>query len=143
MPLCGTVVVMSSQKLPGPKDIKAAAQAAAETAQSISGGAMRIPPATLQLVNQLPDLIENMATATVRLNEALDRAERYMALADPMVRTMDRLLPQLEAVVATSDEAFKTLSSLPGVSTIGRFAGGAASSSRKRPAAKRTQPRSK
>jgi ABC-type transporter Mla subunit MlaD len=134
---------MTSQKLPGPKDIKAAAQAAAETAQSISGGAMRIPPATLQLVNQLPELLENMATATARLNEAIDRAERYMALADPMVRTMDRLLPQLEAVVATSDEAFKTLSSLPGVSAIGRFAGGSASSSRKRATPKATKPPSK
>jgi hypothetical protein len=47
---------------------------------------------------------------------------------------MDRLLPQLESLVATSDEVFKTVSSLPGVSTIGRIAGGTTSpKTRKRP----------
>jgi len=138
------VVLMTSHKVPGPKDIKAAAQTAAETAQSIAGGAMRIPPATIQLASQLPDLLENLATATERLNEAIDRAERYMALADPMIRTMDHMLPQLEALVATGDEVFKTVSSLPGVSTIGRFAsGGSTPSTRKRPPPKGTQPRSK
>jgi ABC-type transporter Mla subunit MlaD len=125
---------MTSRRTPGPKEIKAAAQAAAESAQSIAGGAMRIPPATIQLAGQLPDLLENIATATERLNEAVDRAERYLALADPMIRTMDRLLPQLESLVATSDEVFKTVSSLPGVSTIGRIAGGTTSpKTRKRP----------
>ena len=135
---------MTSQKVPGPREIKAAAQAAAETAQSIAGAAMRVPPATIQLASQLPDLLENLATATERLNEAIDRAERYMALADPMIRTMDHMLPQLEALVAASDEVFKTVSSLPGVSTIGRFASGSpTSSTRKRPPPKGTQPRSK
>jgi ABC-type transporter Mla subunit MlaD len=135
---------MTSHKVPGPKDIKAAAQAAAETAQSIAGDAMRIPPATIQLASQLPDLLENLAAATERLNEAIDRAERYMALADPMIRTMDHMLPQLEALVARGDEVFKTVSSLPGVSTIGRFASGASTTSpRKRPPPKGTQPRSK
>ena len=134
---------MTSQKVPGPREIKAAAQAAAETAQSIAGAAMRVPPATIQLASQLPDLLENLATATERLNEAIDRAERYMALADPMIRTMDHILPQLEALVATSDEVFKTVSSLPGVSTIGRFAGGPTSSTRKRPRAKGAEPRAK
>jgi methyl-accepting chemotaxis protein len=123
---------MTSRKTPGPKEVKAAAQAAAETAQSIAGGAMRIPPATLQIAAQLPDMLENIATATERLNEAIDRAERYLALADPMIRTMDHLLPQLESLVATSDEVFKTVSSLPGVSTIGRLAGGPTPSTRKR-----------
>lgn len=126
------MIVMTSRKTPGPKEVKAAAQAAAETAQSIAVGAMRIPPATIQIASQLPDLLENMATATERLNQAIDRAERYMALADPMVRTMDRLLPQLETLVATGDEVFKTVSSLPGVSTIGRLAS-PTSSTRKRP----------
>jgi ABC-type transporter Mla subunit MlaD len=135
---------MTSQKVPGPREIKAAAQAAAETAQSIAGSAMRIPPATIQLASQLPDLLENLATATERLNEAIDRAERYMALADPMIRTMDHMLPQLEALVATGDEVFKTFSSLPGVSTIGRFASGSPTSvARKRHPPKGTQPRSK
>lgn len=134
---------MTSRRTPGPKDIKAAAQAAAETAQSIAGGAMRLPPATIQLASQLPVLIENMATATARLNDAIDRAERYLALADPMIRTMDHLLPQLERLVATSDEVFKTVSSLPGVSTIGRLAGGPTSSTRKRPPPKGTQRGSK
>ena len=135
---------MTSQKVPSPREIKAAAEAAAETAQSIAGGAMRIPPATIQLVGQLPDLLENLAAATERLNQAIDRAERYMALADPMIRTMDHMLPQLEKLVATSDEVFKAVSSLPGVSTLGRFApGGSTSSTRKQPPPKRTQPRSK
>ncbi len=74
---------MTSRKTPGPKEVKAAAQAAADTVQSIAGGAMRIPPATAQLAGQLPDLLENLVSATERLNEAIDRAERYMALADP------------------------------------------------------------
>jgi hypothetical protein len=110
-----------SQKIPGPKDIKAAAQAAAETAQSVANSAMRIPPASIQLANQVPDLIENLATATERLNEAIDRAERFLALADPMLRTMDAVLPQLEALVATGNDVFTAVSSLPGVSTVGRF----------------------
>ncbi len=134
---------MTKQKIPGPREIKAAAQAAAETAQTIAGDAMRIPPATVQLAGQFPELLENMATATARLNEAIDRAERYMALADPMLRTMDRMLPQLETLVATGDDAFKALSSLPGVSSLGRFTGGSSSSTRKRATPKRTQPPSK
>jgi ABC-type transporter Mla subunit MlaD len=137
------VIIMTKQKIPGPREIKAAAQAAAETAQTMAGDAMRIPPATVQLAGQLPVLLENMATATARLNEAIDRAERYMALADPMLRTMDRMLPQLETLVATGDDAFKTLSSLPGVSSLGRFTGGSSSSTRKRATPKRTQPPSK
>jgi hypothetical protein len=111
-----------SQKVPSPKDIKAAVEAAAETAQSVASGAMRIPPASIQLASQLPDLVENLATATERLNEAIDRAERYLALADPMIRTMDALLPQLEALVATGNDVFRAVSSVPGVSTLGRLA---------------------
>jgi hypothetical protein len=111
-----------SQKVPSPKDIKAAAQAAAETAQSVASGAMRIPPASIQLASQLPDLMENLATATERLNQAIDRAERYLALADPMIRTMDALLPQLEALVATGNEVYNAVASVPGVSTLSRLA---------------------
>jgi hypothetical protein len=113
---------MTSQKVPSPKDIKAAAQSAAETAQAVASGAMRIPPASVQLASQLPDLVENLATATKRLNEAIDRAERYLALADPMIRTMDALLPQLEALVATGNDVFKAVSSVPGVATLSRLA---------------------
>jgi hypothetical protein len=113
---------MKSQKVPSPKDIKAAAQAAAETAQSVASGALRIPPASLQLASQIPDLVENLATATERLNTAIDRAERYLALADPMIRTIDALLPQLEALVATGNDVYKAVSSVPGVSTLGRLA---------------------
>ena len=114
---------MTPQKIPGPKDIKAAAQSAAETAQSVASGAMRIPPASIALVSQVPDLIENLAAATERLNEAIDRAERYLALADPMIRTMDAILPQLEALVATGNDVYNAVSTLPGVSTLGRLAG--------------------
>jgi phosphatidylserine/phosphatidylglycerophosphate/cardiolipin synthase-like enzyme len=120
--VCGMVVDMTSQKVPGPKDIKAAAQAAAETAQAVASGAMRIPPASIQLARQLPDLVENLATATEHLNNAIDRAERYIALAEPMVRTLDAMLPQLEALVATGNDVYTAVSSIPGVSTLGRLA---------------------
>lgn len=113
---------MVSQKVPGPKDIKAAAQSAAETAQLVATSAMRIPPASIHLAAEMPDLIENLASATERLNTAIDRAERYLALADPMIRTMDALLPQLEALVATGNDLYRAASSVPGVSTLGRFA---------------------
>ena len=122
-----------ASKVPRPKDImaaaqaaadnaQAAAQAAADTAQAAAGAALRIPPASIQLASQLPDLIENLATATERLNQAIDRAERYLALADPMIRTMDAVLPQLEALVATGNEVYGAVSSLPGVSHLGRLA---------------------
>jgi ABC-type transporter Mla subunit MlaD len=134
---CGIVVDMS-QKVPSPKDIKAAAQAAAETAQSVASGAMRIPPASIQLASQLPDLVENLATATERLNEAIDRAERYLALADPMIRTMDAILPQLEALVATGNEVYNAVASVPGVSTLSRLANrGAEAAPRKQPSKRR------
>jgi len=99
---------------------------------------MRIPPASIQLASQLPDLIENLAVATERLNTAIDRAERYLALADPMIRTMDALLPQLEALVATGNDVYNAVSSLPGASTLSRFATAGASSVRKKPTRART-----
>ncbi len=140
--MSGTVVDMTSQKVPGPKDIKAAAQAAAETAQAVASGAMRIPPASIQLASQLPDLVENLATATERLNEAIDRAERYLALADPMIRTMDAILPQLEALVATGNDVFNAVSSVPGVSTLGRLATRSSNAPPRKKAAKgRTAPK--
>ncbi|MCV7235625.1 hypothetical protein [Mycobacterium branderi] len=117
----------TNPKVPKPGDIKSAAQAAVETAQSVASGVMRIPPASIQIAAQMPDLLENLATATERLNTTIDRAERYIALADPMLRTMDRLLPQLEALVATGNDVFKALSNIPGASTLGRLAGGRAS----------------
>ena len=83
---------------------------------------MRIPPTSIQLASQLPDLIENLATATDRLNEAIDRTDRYLALADPMIRTMDAMLPQLEALVATGNDVFNAVSSIPGVPALGRLA---------------------
>jgi ABC-type transporter Mla subunit MlaD len=113
---------MPSQKVPRPKDIKAAAQEAADAAQSVAAGALRIPPATVKLAAEVPELIENLAIATERLNAAIDRAERYLALAAPMIRTMDALLPQLEALVATGNDVYRTVASVPGVSTLGRFA---------------------
>ncbi|MEW2480122.1 hypothetical protein [Mycolicibacterium peregrinum] len=121
---------MSSQKVPKPSDLKSAAQAAVETAQSavgaaqaVASGAMRIPPASAQLAAQLPDLLENLAVATERLNTTIDRTERYMAMADPMFRTLDRLLPQLESLINTGNDVFRMLTNLPGVSAINRFTG--------------------
>src|SRR6478609_12130589 len=129
----GIVSNMPNPKVPSPKEIKAAAQAAAETAQSVASGAMRIPPASIQLAAQLPDLIENLAIATERLNTAIDRAERYLALADPMIRTMDAVLPQLESLVSTGNDVYNAVSSLPGVSTLGRFTTRSAPPSTKKP----------
>ncbi|MDO3640027.1 hypothetical protein [Mycolicibacterium arseniciresistens] len=110
-------------KVPGPKDVKAAAQFAAETAQGAVNDAFRGSRASLELVGQLPDLIENLVAATERLNSAIDRAERYLALADPMIRTMDAVLPQLESLVNTGNDVFNAVSTMPGVSTLGRFTG--------------------
>jgi hypothetical protein len=124
----GTVTGMTSPKFPKPSDLKSAAQAAVETAQSavetaqaVASSAMRIPPASAQLAVQLPDLIENLAVATERLNTTIDRTERYLSMADPMFRTMDRLLPQLEALVATGNDVFRMLSNIPGLSKFNPF----------------------
>lgn len=114
---------MTSPKVPGPSDFKSAAQAAVDAAQAMATGALRIPPASVQLAAQLPDLLENLAAATERLNTTVDRAERYMALADPMFRTIDRLLPQLEALIATGNEVYKAMSAIPGFNTLTRLAG--------------------
>lgn len=126
----GTVACMSSQKVPKPSDLKSAAQAAVGTAQSaveaaqaVASGALRIPPASAQLAAQLPDLLENLAVATERLNTTIDRTERYMAMADPMFRTLDRLLPQLESLINTGNDVFRMLTNIPGVSALNRITG--------------------
>jgi ABC-type transporter Mla subunit MlaD len=93
-----------------------------DTAQAVASGALRLTPASLALAAEIPELIENMAAATERLNTAIDRAERYLALADPMIRTMDALLPQLESLVNTGNDVFRAASSMPGVSALGRIA---------------------
>lgn len=135
---------MSSKgpKVPLAGELKSAAQAAVDaaqmavdTAQAVATGALRIPPASAHIAAELPDLLENLATATGRLNATMDRVDRYLGLAEPMLRTLDRLLPQLEAMVATADEVHRALSNLPGVSTLTRFAGGRAEGAR--PAEKR------
>ena len=117
----------SRPKVPTPSDIRSAAQAAVDAAQAVVSGTMRIPPASARIAAQLPDLLENLAATTGRLNTTMDRVDRYLALAEPTLRTMDRLLPQLEALVATGDEIYGALSRIPGVSTLSRFAGGQSS----------------
>jgi ABC-type transporter Mla subunit MlaD len=124
----GKLIDMASSKGASPSDNKSpaqaamdGAQAAVDIAQAVASGTLRIPRASAQLAAQLPDLLENLATATERLNSTIDRAERYMALTDPMVRTLDRLLPQLEALIATGNDLFKALSNLPGISRLGRL----------------------
>lgn len=131
---------MTPRRVPGPDDITNAAKAAAESAQSAVGDAVRASRASIELAGQLPDLIENLVVATERLNRAIDRAERYLALADPMIRTMDSVLPQLEALVNTGTEVFEAVSTIPGVSTLNRFTGrgGPAAGSGKPP---RTDPK--
>ena len=123
---------MTNQKVPNPKvptpgDIKAAAQAVMGAAQSVASGAISIPSASVQIAAQLPDLLENLAVAIEHLNTTIDRMERYLALAEPMFQTMDRLVPQLEALVATGNEVYDAVSSIPGVSTLGRFTSGRSS----------------
>ena len=102
--------------------------------------ALRGSRASLELVGQLPDLIENLVAATERLNQAIDRAERYLALADPMIRTMDAVLPQLESLVNTGNDVFNAVSTMPGVSTLGRFTGrGGAAATPKTPPPSRSR----
>ncbi|MGB2919199.1 MAG: hypothetical protein WA944_02595 [Mycobacterium sp.] len=70
------------------------------------------------------------------------QAERYLALADPMIRTMDALLPQLEALVATGNDVYTAVSSVPGVSTLGRLATrGSDAAQKSRPARGRSSPK--
>lgn len=114
---------MADSKRSQSNDVWAAAHAALQAAQDAAVGAMRVPTASARIVGQLPDLIENLATATERLNATLDRFERYMALADPTLQAMDRVLPQLQALAATSDAAFRAVGDLPGVGTFGRITG--------------------
>lgn len=114
---------MADPKKQQPNDVRAAAQAALQAAQDAATGALRVPAASAQIVAQLPGLLENLAAATERLNKTLDRVERYMALADPTLQTMDRILPQLEALAAQRDAAFRVVGDLPGVSTFGRITG--------------------
>lgn len=113
----------SKLKVPTPGDVISATQAAVDAAQAVATGALRIPPASARLAAQLPDLLENLAATTERLNATMDRLDRYLALAEPTLRAMDRLMPQLEAMVATGDEIYGAMSRIPGVSTLSRFAG--------------------
>ncbi|MGI9164631.1 MAG: hypothetical protein ACR2JI_17170 [Mycobacterium sp.] len=113
----------SKLKVPSPGDVISATQAAVDAAQAAATGAMRIPPASARLAAQMPDLLDNMVATTERLNSAMDRLDKYLALAEPTLRAMDRLLPQLEALVATGDEIYGALSRIPGVSALSRFAG--------------------
>lgn len=111
-------------KVPTPSNIGSAAQAAVNAAEAVATGALRIPTASARFAAQLPDLLENLAATTERLNTAMDRLDRYLALAEPTLRTMDRVLPQLEALVAAGDEIYGALSHIPGASTLSRFAVG-------------------
>ncbi|MCP9620065.1 hypothetical protein FOH10_06415 [Nocardia otitidiscaviarum] len=124
------------QRAASPGDLIAVAQSAVEAAQHAAGQvldaaqltagtafdtAVRLPPASVQLAAQLPDLIENLATAIDRLNATIDRLDRTLALADPAFAAYDRLLPRLEAMIAFGEDVFTRLSRLPGVSLLGRF----------------------
>lgn len=71
----------------------------------------------------MPDLLDNLADTTERLNATMDRLDKYLALAEPTLRAMDRLLPQIEALIATGNEIYGALSRIPGVSALGRLAG--------------------
>ena len=114
---------MTSRKIPSPKDIKDATQAAAETAQSIASGAMRIPPASIELATQLPALLENLATATQRLNEAIDRGEALPRTGRSDDSDHGRAsLPSWRLWSRRAMTLSNAVSSIPGVSTLGRIA---------------------
>ncbi len=128
----------SGARVPGATEFLAAAQAAAQAAQTAAGQALdaaqvtagtafgtavRLPPASVQLAAQLPDLIENLATAIDRLNSTIDRLDRTLALADPAFAAYDRLLPRLEAVIALGEDVLSRLAKLPGISMLGRLTG--------------------
>jgi exonuclease VII small subunit len=112
-----------SSKDQRPGDLRSSAEALLSAARDAGTGAIRMPVASAQLIAQLPELVENLATATQRLNSTLDRFERYMALADPTLQAVDRLLPQLEGLVARGDDAIAAVRSIPGVGTFGRITG--------------------
>ncbi|MCX5042671.1 hypothetical protein OG921_05745 [Aldersonia sp. NBC_00410] len=122
---------MTNPKLPNPAEIlaaaQAAAQAAAEAAQAAAGSAfdsaVRLPPASARLAAELPDLVDNLASTLERLNDAIDRWERMMVLMDPMFGALDRLIPQLEALVSVGDNVFARLGRLPGMGTLGKVTG--------------------
>ncbi|WP_431949800.1 hypothetical protein [Nocardia lijiangensis] len=126
------------RRVPGPAEILAAAQTAVEAAQSAAGqalesaqltaghafdAAVRLPPASAQLVAQLPDLIENLSLAIDRLNATIDRLDRTLALADPAFAAYDRLLPRLEAMISLGEDVLGRLARLPGISMLGKVTG--------------------
>ena len=41
-----------------------------------------------------------------------------------MIRTMDAILPQLEALVATGNDVYNAVGRIPGVAAMGRFVPG-------------------
>ncbi|MEV6068933.1 hypothetical protein AB0L82_20485 [Nocardia sp. NPDC052001] len=125
-------------RVPMPSDILAAAQAAVLAAQAAAGDALdsaqltatqafdtavRLPPASMQLAAQLPDLIENLTIAIERLNSTIDRLDRTLALAEPGFVAYDKLLTRLESLSAVAEDAFGRLEKLPGVSLLGRLTG--------------------
>ncbi|MGF6885907.1 ABC-type transporter Mla subunit MlaD [Nocardia sp. GAS34] len=129
----------ATPRVPGAGDLIAAAQTAAEAAQRAAGQALdaaqatagqafdtaiRLPPASVQLAAQLPDLIANLSTAIDRLNRTIDRLDRTLALTDPAFAAYDRLLPRLEAMISMGEDLFGRLGRLPGVSMLGRLTGG-------------------
>ena len=88
------------------------------------------PPESTSAITSLTK--KDRANVVERLNKANDRAERHIALTEPMVRTMEALLPQLEALVATGNDVYKTVLSIPGVSALERLATRADAPIRKR-----------
>lgn len=128
----------ATPRVPGAGELIAAAQSAAEAAQRAAGQALeaaqvtagqafdtaiRLPPASVQLAAQLPDLIDSLSTAIDRLNRTVDRLDRTLALADPAFAAYDRLLPRLEAMVSMGEDVYNRLARLPGVAILGRLTG--------------------
>ena len=143
---------MAARKVPNAQDILAAAEAARQQAQDVAGAAfgtaVRLPPASAQLALQMPELIENLATAIERLNTAIDRLDRVLSLVDPLFVALDQLLPRIEALAELGDDVGRVVGRLPGMGTLSRLTGRGpdeasepGQSKQRKPTAKKSPPR--
>ena len=118
---------MAARRVPNAQEILAAAEAARQQAQDVAGAAfgtaVRLPPASAQLALQMPELIENLATAIERLNTAIDRLDRVLSLVDPLFAALDQLLPRIEALAELGDDVGRVVGRLPGMGTLSRLTG--------------------
>ncbi len=104
----------------------AAQQVASDTAYV----AIRTPPAATRLAAQAPDLLDNLAAATERVNATVDRLERVLNLLEPLVNALDTVVGGLESIIPALEEAAntgatftKSLMNLPIISQVSKMTG--------------------